>query len=71
MDIKKHIEENVNIIKLHKIGFIYNALEKGWSVSKIDNKYIFRKKHKDQKEIFLDDYLKQFVTDNCNIDILS
>lgn len=50
---------------LHKILFIYNAIEDGWSVKKkANNMYIFTKKHENKKEIYLDNYLKKFIKDN-------
>ena len=51
--------------------FIYNALEKGWNVKKNQNSYIFKKNHEGKKEVFLDDYLKHFMTENFNINNLN
>jgi len=53
--------------KLAKIVFIYNALENGWTINKLDDNYIFKKKHGEQKEIFEDSYLKSFIKSNSNI----
>jgi len=39
--------------KLQKMIFIMNALEKGWTVKKSDESYIFMKKHENRKEIFM------------------
>jgi hypothetical protein len=61
------INSKIDIVQLHKMAFIYNALENDWSVKKKDNKYIFRKNHQNQKEVYLDDYLKKFIKDNINI----
>jgi hypothetical protein len=50
---------------LHKMLFIYNAIEDGWCVrKKANNMYIFTKKHENKKEIYLDNYLKKFIIDN-------
>lgn len=62
--------EKVNIIKLHKMAFIYNALENGWKVKKNGDCYIFTKNHGGKKEVFLDSYLKNFFSTNMNIDNL-
>lgn len=53
--------------KLAKIVFIYNALDSGWTISKANDNYIFKKKHGDQKEVFEDSYLKTFIKSNTNI----
>jgi len=53
--------------KLAKIVFIYNALDSGWTISKTNDNYIFKKKHGDQKEVFEDSYLKTFIKSNTNI----
>jgi hypothetical protein len=41
-----------------------NALNKGWTVKKIDNEYIFYKKHEGKKEVFQEDYLRTFIESN-------
>ena len=46
---------------------IYNALDKGWTVKKKKNAYIFTKNHEGEKEVFLDTYLKRFMMDNLDI----
>tara|TARA_B110001469_G_scaffold127517_1_gene148755 strand:- start:2110 stop:2334 length:225 start_codon:yes stop_codon:yes gene_type:complete len=62
--------EKIDVIKLHKMAFIYNALEKGWNVKKNGDCYIFTKNHSGKKEVFLDTYLKKFIQNNLNIDNL-
>lgn len=47
-----------------KIMFIHNAVEKGWSVKKIGDSYIFSKKHENKREVFSKDYLEKFVESN-------
>lgn len=55
-------------ITLQKMIFIYNSINKGWKVHKINNSYVFSKKHENKKEVFLDDYLKKFILENYNIE---
>jgi hypothetical protein len=62
--------ENVDMIKLHKMAFIYNALENGWKVKKNNDYYVFSKNHEGKKEVLLDSYLKKFVTSNLDINTL-
>ena len=62
--------EKIDIIKLHKMAFIYNALENGWKVKKNEDCYVFTKNHSGKKEVFLDSYLKKFISLNLNIDTL-
>lgn len=52
------------------MAFIYNALENGWKVKKNNDLYVFSKNHEGKKEVFLDSYLKKFVTSNLNINNL-
>lgn len=70
MDKKSEIKNTLQIdtIKLHKMVFLYNALEEGWKINKKKDVYIFTKNHEGKKEVFLDDYLKKFLEKNFNID---
>ena len=62
--------ENFKIDKsMLKMNFIMNALDKGWSVKKIDGSFIFSKKHEGKKEVFMEDYLEKFITDNMQLDM--
>ncbi len=54
--------------KFAKCIFIYNALENGWTITKCNDNYIFRKKHEDKKEIFEESYLNTFIKSNTNIE---
>jgi len=58
--------DNIKINKkqYQKIMFINNALEDGWSIKKINEKYIFTKKHENRREIFQEDYLENFIISN-------
>ena len=59
--------KKIDFITLQKMVFIYNALEKGWAVKKNKNSYIFTKNHEGKKEVFHDNYLKHFMTENFDI----
>ena len=48
-----------------------NALEKGWSVRKSKDSYIFTKKHENKKEIFQENYLETFIASNFSNDFVS
>jgi hypothetical protein len=70
MDVQlkiNNIDLNVNSNKLHKMIFIFNALENGWTIKKKNKKYIFSKNNEGKKEIFSEDYLASFIKDNSNI----
>ena len=45
-----------------------NALEKGWSIKKAQESYIFTKKHENKKEIFQENYLEEFIQSNAHLD---
>ena len=64
-DTKDTVE--IDSIKLHKMVFIYNALENGWTINKKEDLYIFNKKHEGKKEVLLDDYLRRFMVKNFDI----
>ena len=59
--------EDIDQDKLAKIIFIHNALENGWTISKSESYYIFKKHHNNKKEVFQDSYLTKFIKDNSNI----
>ena len=73
MDIQIKIPDklDINNIMLQKMIFIYNAIENGWDVKKIEDKYIFTKNHKQHKEVYLDSYLRKFLETNLNINTIS
>lgn len=54
---------------LNKMIFIFNAINSGWIVRKINEKTYEFKKSKDAigKELELDTFLKDFVTENLDI----
>ena len=57
-------KSTISQLQLHKLNFIHNALQDGWSVEQKKDKYIFTKPHDNKKEVFLDDYLEQFIYKN-------
>jgi hypothetical protein len=67
--MEKTNEVQISKKEFQKMIFIINAIEKGWSVKKIDDSYIFTKKHEGKKEVFQNDYLEKFV--ECNLDVSS
>jgi hypothetical protein len=62
-------KEEVKISKalFQKMVFLTNALDKGWSIKKTDDSYIFTKKHEGKKEVFQSDYLEKFIESNLEI----
>jgi len=50
--------------QIQKMMFISNALDKGWSIKKVNNTYVFTKKHENKKEVFEEKYLETFVLGN-------
>ena len=69
MNISQDITSSLSIdpITLHKMAFLYNALEEGWKINKKKDVYIFTKNHEGKKEVFLDNYLKKFLETNFDI----
>ena len=57
----------IDVIQVHKMAFIYNAVNDGWKVEMKDGKYVFTKRHEGKKEIYLDSYLEKFVSNNVDI----
>jgi hypothetical protein len=64
MNLQIELPENIDIVQLQKMAFIYNALTDGWTIKKQENQYIFSKKHEGKKEIYLDTYLQSFIEAN-------
>ena len=73
MDIHVKIADKIEIdnFMLQKMTFLYNALENGWDIKKTDDKYIFSKKQKQKKEVYLDSYLREFLESNITINNIS
>mgnify|MGYP007063421360 FL=1 len=71
-DIPIDIPETIKINPKHlkRMVFVMNALERGWSVKKVEDEYIFTKKHENKREIFRENYLETFIQTNFDMDIL-
>ena len=52
--------------EINKLIFIYNALEKGWSVRKKGKRYIFSRKHNNELKYFKPSYIYDFVQSNIS-----
>ena len=57
--------------EFQKMVFIMNALNDGWKVQKLEEDFIFTKKHEGKREIFKSDYLEKFIYNNLDIHTLS
>jgi len=76
MDIKINLDslkdlENTNFkmdaIKFQKMLLLYNSIEQGWSVKKMNSSYVFSKKHENKKEVLEDTYLLNFMKTNLDL----
>jgi len=61
MDINKEMKNDIYLMI-----FLMNTLENGWSIRKKNDNFVFRKKHENQKEIYSDEYLVNFLKSNMN-----
>ena len=55
----------------HKMTFIMNALNRGWSIKKRDGAFIFSKKHEGKREVLMDNYLETFLESNFDMSVLA
>lgn len=62
------MDKQIDRTTFQKMHFVMNAIETGWSVKKIDDNYIFTKKHEGKREVFMADYLEKFVTENMKLE---
>lgn len=60
------MDNNIDIISIQKMLFIYNAILSGWTVKMIDNDRFEFIKNKDNisKEVYLNNYLNKFIKEN-------
>jgi hypothetical protein len=58
---------NLDMKTMQKMIFIYNCLEKGWTAKKRDGRYIFQKNHEGKREVFMEDYLDKFISENLSL----
>lgn len=67
------IINDLDITTAYKMLFIYNAVQKGWTVKKLKNTRFEFSNNKDEikKDFYLDDFLKDFVKSNLYINILN
>lgn len=63
MDDQIHLSKK----EFQKMIFIMNALNKGWTIKKSDESYIFTKKHEGKKEVFESEYLEKFIETNLDL----
>lgn len=57
-----HTNDSPKSINIHKMRFIMNAIDSGWTVKKHQDSYVFTKKHENKREVFMENYLEKFVT---------
>ena len=53
-DLGKDMVNELDFVSVYKMMFIYNAIQKGWTVKKII------------KNFYCDDFLKKFIESNMN-----
>jgi len=63
-------EIQVNKKSFQKMLFLTNDIEKGWTVKKMKDSYVFKKKHENKREILNDEYLEKFIDSNLDINLL-
>ena len=75
MNYDKDTEKNISklgldINSIYKMLFIYNAINEGWTVKKLDNdKYEFKNNNKEiKKEFFLENFLDKFIDKNLTVE---
>ena len=72
IEIGQYNEIKLGKSQFQKMMFLMNALEKGWSIKKQQDNYIFTKKHENKREIFEENYLERFIisnsTEQCFLD---
>ena len=72
MEVSRNNTLNFENTQIQKMIFIFNAVNDGWTVKKLDvDTYEFNMdKEKIKKEIVLDDYLKKFIKNNLDVEKL-
>jgi hypothetical protein len=69
-DNEKDSSLKIDNISFHKMVFLYNALNEGWTVKKRKESYVFTKPHEGKKEVFLESYLMSFMKNNIDLNKL-
>ena len=61
--------QNIDLLNIYKMTFIYNAVLNGWTVKKLkNNNFEFSNNNEElKKEFYLDNFIKDFVQSNMNI----
>lgn len=60
---------NLDVLNIQKMVFIYNAVLAGWTVRMMEgDKFEFRKNKDDVAEFDLEDFLKNFIRSNLNVE---
>ena len=70
LDSLKDLENNnikVDVIKFQKMLLLFNSIEQGWCVKKINESYVFSKNHEGKKEVLEESYLLKFMKTNLNL----
>ena len=60
--------DNIDIKNLQKMIFVFNAVQSGWTVRKIDEiRFEFKKNKNNKTELELD-FLTEFINNNMDIE---
>jgi|TARA_B100000925_G_C21703022_1_gene343204 hypothetical protein len=74
-NLGKDMVKELDFVTMYKMMFIYNAIQKGWTVKKVnrnDKDQFEFTNNKDEiiKNFYLDDFLKKFVESNMKFSSL-
>ena len=74
-NLGKNMVKELDFVTMYKMMFIYNAIQKGWTVKKVnrnDKDQFEFTNNKDEiiKNFYLDDFLKKFVESNMKFSSL-
>ena len=67
VSLAPHGDAHVDVVTLHKMALLYNAVHDGWTVRKNNDRYIFSKPHENRREVFLDSFVKTFMRENLDL----
>jgi hypothetical protein len=74
-DKYKNMDNSIIQKELQKMIFVYNSILSGWTVRKLENnKFEFLRNinnENERQEIILEDYIKNFIKYNLNINNIS
>lgn len=65
LEIDKKLSDHKKILVS---SFIFNALQDGWKVQKKNENYIFSKRKGKVKEVYMENFLDDFLKKNLNND---